>query len=145
MASLRTKAEEAVSQKVETSDQGNPGQAAPREARAGNRRSPRRRAEARLTEMERRLAEERETWVSTLKNQLGQRDQVTQEMEGHFAARLKDLEYRWAQEKAALENALRDRETDGTRLRQEAALKAEAGERFLGRPRPVHRHRAGQI
>src|SRR5205085_2119576 len=96
LASLRTKEEEAVSAKVETSIKEIQDKLR-REKREQELEDARRKAEARVAEMERRLGEEREAWVSTLKNQLGQRDQVTQEMETHFSARLKDLEFRWAQ------------------------------------------------
>src|ERR1041385_2468920 len=76
------------------------------------------------------MAEEREAWVQTLKNQLNQRDQITQEMETHFSSRLKDLEYRWAQEKAGLESALKEREAEVLRVRQEVILKSEQEKGF---------------
>jgi chromosome segregation ATPase len=129
LASLRSKEEEAVSAKVETSIKEIQDKLR-REKREVELEESRRKAELRVAEMERRLAEEREAWVSTLKNQLNQRDQVTQEMETHFSARLKDLEYRWAQEKASLEAALREREGEVARAKQEAALKTEQEKGF---------------
>lgn len=129
LASLRSKEEEAVSAKVETSIKEIQDKLR-RERKEQELEEARHKAEARVAEMERRIAEEREAWVSTLKGQLGQRDQVTQEMEMHFSSRLKDLEYRWAQEKATLETALREREGDMARLRQESALKSEQEKAF---------------
>jgi len=129
LASLRSKEEEAVSAKVETSIKEIQDKLR-REKKEQELEESRRKAETRLLEMERRLAEEREAWVQTLKGQLGQRDQITQEMESHFSARLKDLEYRWAQEKTALEAALKDREADVLRVRQEMTLKGEQEKAF---------------
>src|SRR5205085_8334387 len=79
LASLRSKEEEAVSAKVESSIKEIQDKLR-REKREQELEDARRKAEARVAEMERRLGEEREAWVSTLTNQLGQRDQVTQEM-----------------------------------------------------------------
>ena len=124
LASLRAKEEEALSAKVETSIQEIQDKLR-REKKEQELEDARRKAESQLTQVERRLAEEREAWVSTLKNQLNQRDQVSQEMEGHFSTRLKDLEYRWAQEKARLEDDVRTRESDLARLKQESLLKTE--------------------
>lgn len=129
LASLRSKEEEAISAKVENSIKDIQDKLR-REKKEQQLEEEKRKAEARVAEIERRLGEEREAWVQTLKNQLGQRDQVAQEMEGHFASRLKDLEYRWAQEKAGLENAVRDREGDLSRLTQEFALKSERERAF---------------
>ncbi len=129
LASLRSKEEEAVSAKVETSIKDIQDKLR-REKREQELEENRRKAEARAMEMERRMAEEREAWVATLKGQLNQRDQATQEMELHFAARLKDLEYRWSQEKTVLEAALKEREGELSRLRQEFALKSEHEKAF---------------
>lgn len=124
LASLRSKEEEAISVKVETSLKDIQDKLR-RERKEQELEESRRKAENRVMDMERRLAEERETWVATLKGQLNQRDSITQEMETHFSARLKDLEYRWSQEKSALEAAVRDREADMVRLRHEFALKTD--------------------
>lgn len=129
LASLRSKEEEAVSAKVENSIKEIQDKLR-REKREQEMDEQRRKAEARAIEIERRMAEEREAWVSTLKTQLTQRDQITQEMETHFSTRLKDLEYRWAQEKSALENAVREREAEITRVRHEVTLKAEQEKSF---------------
>jgi chromosome segregation ATPase len=129
LASLRSKEEEAVSAKVETSIKEIQDKLR-REKKEQELEESRRKAEGRVLDMERRLAEEREAWVQTLKGQLGQRDSITQEMETHFSARLKDLEYRWAQEKSALEAAVKDRESDVIRVRQEMTLKSEQEKSF---------------
>lgn len=129
LAQLRSKEEEAVSAKVETSIKDIQDKLR-REKKEQELEEMRRKAEAKVIQMERRLAEEREAWVSTLKGQLNQRDQITQEMESHFSTRLKDLEYRWAQEKSALEASVRDRDAEIIRIRQEVALKSEHDKAF---------------
>lgn len=56
--------------------------------------------ERRSQELETRLAQERETWVSTLKSQLASRETQDKEVETHFAVRLQEMERRWLEEKA---------------------------------------------
>ncbi|MDE2142103.1 MAG: hypothetical protein KGJ84_06810, partial [Elusimicrobia bacterium] len=56
--------------------------------------------EKKAQELEARLAQERETWVATLKNQLGAREAQEKEVETHFAMRLQEMERRWLEEKA---------------------------------------------
>src|SRR6185312_6695055 len=56
--------------------------------------------EKKAQELESRLAQERETWVATLKNQLGARESQEKEIESHFAMRLQEMERRWLEEKA---------------------------------------------
>ena len=56
--------------------------------------------EKRAQELEARLAQERETWVATLKNQLATRESGEKEVETHFAMRLQEMERRWLEEKA---------------------------------------------
>jgi len=56
--------------------------------------------ERRSQELEARLAQERETWVTTLKSQLAARETQDKEVETHFAVRLQEMERRWLEEKA---------------------------------------------
>jgi hypothetical protein len=56
--------------------------------------------ERRAQELEARLAQERETWVTTLKSQLASRETQDKEVETHFAVRLQEMERRWLEEKA---------------------------------------------
>lgn len=56
--------------------------------------------ERKSQELESRLAQERETWVSTLKSQLSSREAQEKEVETHFAVRLQEMERRWLEEKA---------------------------------------------
>ena len=56
--------------------------------------------ERRSQELETRLAQERETWVTTLKSQLASRETQDKEVETHFAVRLQEMERRWLEEKA---------------------------------------------
>ncbi len=61
--------------------------------------------ERRAEELEGRLAQERETWVSTLKSQLASREMQDKEVETHFAVRLQEMERRWLEEKAQWQKA----------------------------------------
>jgi hypothetical protein len=61
--------------------------------------------ERRAQELEGRLAQERETWVSTLKSQLASREMQDKEVETHFAVRLQEMERRWLEEKAQWQKA----------------------------------------
>jgi len=56
--------------------------------------------ERRAQELEARLAQERETWVTTLKSQVASRETQDKEVETHFAVRLQEMERRWLEEKA---------------------------------------------
>ena len=61
--------------------------------------------ERRAQELEGRLAQERETWVTTLKSQLASRETQDKEVETHFAVRLQEMERRWLEEKAQWQKA----------------------------------------
>jgi hypothetical protein len=69
-----------------------------REAEADEKR---RIQDLKVQELEARLAQERETWVTTLKNQMQMRESQDKEVESHFAMRLQEMERRWLEEKAA--------------------------------------------
>ncbi|MBI4376895.1 MAG: hypothetical protein HY549_10655 [Elusimicrobia bacterium] len=56
--------------------------------------------EARLQEMEGKLNTERETWVTTLRNQMQTRETQDKEIESHFALRIQEMERRFLDEKA---------------------------------------------
>ncbi len=56
--------------------------------------------ETKLQEMEARLAQERETWVVTLRNQMQSRETQDKEIEAHFSLRLQETERKWLEEKA---------------------------------------------
>jgi hypothetical protein len=56
--------------------------------------------ESKLGDMEQRLAQERETWVTTLRSQLQARDGQDKELEMHFGLRVQEMERRWLEEKA---------------------------------------------
>ncbi|UPT73160.1 MAG: flagellar FlbD family protein [Elusimicrobiota bacterium] len=61
--------------------------------------------ERKAQELEARLAQERETWVTTLKSQLAARESQDKEVETHFAMRLQEMERRWLEEKAQWQKA----------------------------------------
>ena len=71
-----------------------------RDRREQDQEEQRLKMETKLQEVEQRLAQERETWVSTLKNQLQARDGQDKELETHFAMRAQEMERRWLEEKA---------------------------------------------
>ncbi len=63
------------------------------------------RLERKAHELESRLAQERETWVATLKSQIAAREAQDKEVETHFAMRLQEMERRWLEEKAQWQKA----------------------------------------
>ncbi len=76
-------------------------------------------AEAYNKEMEARLAAERQTWVETLKTQIGQKDSQEKEVEYQFELRMKELERRWHEEKLAWSQAIKAKDEEVIRLHRE--------------------------
>jgi len=79
------------------------------------------RAEEKVKELERRLNEERETWVINLKKQMEMRDSDTQEVESQIESRFREIERRWFEEKAALTQGLKAKEDELIQIRAESA------------------------
>jgi hypothetical protein len=73
--------------------------------------------ESKLQEMEARLAQERETWVSTLKNQLAAREGQDKELEMHFGLRVQEMERRWLEEKAQWQKVVLSKDEEIRNLR----------------------------
>ena len=85
--------------------------------------------ESKLGEMEQRLAQERETWVTTLHNQLQARDGQDKELELHFGLRIQEMERRWLEEKAQWQKAVLGKDEEIRNLRSLAEkLKGADGE-----------------
>src|SRR5882672_182045 len=82
-------------------------------------------AESQLKDMERRIAEERETWMTALKNQLKEREVVEHEVESNLTRRLHDFEQRYLEEKNQWTLALRQKEEDLNQERRRYELEAE--------------------
>lgn len=65
---------------------------------------------SKIKELETRLAQERETWMTTLKNQMSEREVQGRDVEGHFVYRLQEMERRWLDEKAQWQKEISSRE-----------------------------------
>ncbi|MCM2266442.1 MAG: hypothetical protein NDI60_01560 [Elusimicrobiales bacterium] len=65
---------------------------------------------SKIKELETRLAQERETWMQTLKNQMAERETQGKDVEGHFIYRLQEMERRWLDEKAQWQKEIASRE-----------------------------------
>src|SRR5882672_6744241 len=82
-------------------------------------------AETQLKDMERRIAEERETWMVALKNQLKERESVEREVEQTLTRRLHDFEQQYQQEKNQWILSLKQKEEESNQLRRRFELEAE--------------------
>lgn len=65
---------------------------------------------SKIKELETRLSQERETWMTTLKNQMSEREVQGRDVEGHFVYRLQEMERRWLDEKAQWQKEISARE-----------------------------------
>lgn len=103
---------------------------------------------SKVKEMENRLAQERETWMTTLKNQLSERETQGKDVEGHFVYRLQEMERRWLDEKAqwqkeisAREELIRSLKSSAEKLRdvedeyRKISLEKSMGEREISKMR----------
>jgi chromosome segregation ATPase len=99
-----------------------------RDRREAAAEEDRRSQQMKVQELEARLAQERETWVVTLKNQMGARESQEKEVEGHFAMRLQEMERRWLEEKAGWQKAVlaKDEEIRALRTLSEKLKGADA-------------------
>jgi hypothetical protein len=82
-------------------------------------------AENQLKEMERRIGEERETWMTALKNQLKEREVVEREVETNLNRRIHDLEQRYLEERNQWTLSLRQKEEDLSQERRRFQLETE--------------------
>lgn len=80
-------------------------------------------AEGQLKEIERRLTQERETWMMALKNQLKEKESLERDSEQTFGRRLREFERRHEDEKNTWSQAMRQKDEEIHQLRRE--LQAE--------------------
>ena len=120
LAQLRSQEEQASSAKIEVGLKELQDKMR-RDRRAQEAEEARLKLEKKAAELETRLAQERETWVVTLKNQLAARESQEKEVETHFAARFQEMERRWQEEKVGWQRAAlaKDEEIRALRARGE--------------------------
>lgn len=99
LANLKSQEESATAARVEVSIK-DLQEKLRRDRREQEHEEARLKLESKLQEMEERLAQERETWVTTLRNQMNARQGQDKEIESHFALRMQEMERRWLDEKA---------------------------------------------
>ncbi|MBI5239277.1 MAG: hypothetical protein HY926_02295 [Elusimicrobia bacterium] len=88
-----------------------------RDRREAAAEEERRAGQMKVQELEARLAQERETWVVTLRNQMGAREAQEKEVEGHFGMRLQEMERRWLEEKAGWQKTVLTKDEEIRALR----------------------------
>ncbi|OGR93411.1 MAG: hypothetical protein A2992_03600 [Elusimicrobia bacterium RIFCSPLOWO2_01_FULL_59_12] len=88
-------------------------------------------AETQLKDLERRIAEERETWMTALKNQLKEREAVEHEVEENLTRRLRDMEQRYQEEKNQWVLSIKQKEDELSQERQHFELELEKWKEML--------------
>ena len=122
LATLKNQQDEALSSRVESSLK-DIQEKMRRDRRDHEVEEERLSLKSKIKEMEMRLAQERETWMQTLKNQMSERETQGRDVEGHFVYRLQEMERRWLDEKAQWQKEIVNREETIRSLRS-------AGERL---------------
>jgi hypothetical protein len=82
-------------------------------------------AENQLKDLERRLAEERESWMAALKNQLKERELIEQDVEQNLSRKLREVEQRYQDEKIQWMTSLRTKDEELTQLRRQNQQEVE--------------------
>jgi hypothetical protein len=82
-------------------------------------------AESQLKDLERRLAEERESWMSALKNQLKERELIEQDVEHNLSRKLRDVEQRYQDEKIQWMTSVRQKDEEITQGRRQSQQEIE--------------------
>ena len=146
LQSLKAKEEEALSARVEQQI---------REMQEKLRRDKheqeflesRSKAENQLKDLERRLAEERESWMAALKNQLKERELIEQDVEQNLSRKLREMEQRYQDEKIQWMTSVRQKDEEMSQVRAAASAgnrtparnqsrKKTSGWRRCGKRRP---------
>ncbi|HAT71307.1 MAG TPA: hypothetical protein DCS63_00645 [Elusimicrobia bacterium] len=109
LATLKNQQDEALSSRVESSLK-DIQEKMRRDRRDHEVEEERLSLKSKIKEMETRLAQERETWMGTLKNQMSERETQGRDVEGHFIHRLQEMERRWLDEKAQWQKEIASRE-----------------------------------
>ena len=97
--SLKSQEEKTVAARVENSIQ-EIQERLRRQKRDADQEEGRLKLEGKIQELENRLVQERETWVTTLKGQVNKNESEDKELESHFTMRIQEMERRWLEEKA---------------------------------------------
>ncbi|HNW44759.1 MAG TPA: hypothetical protein PKI19_09660 [Elusimicrobiales bacterium] len=129
VAALKSQQDEALSSRVESSLK-DIQEKMRRDRRDSQVEEERISLKGKIKELEARLAQERETWMTTLKNQLAERETQGRDVEGHFVYRLQEMERRWLDEKGQWQKALAEREEVIRSLRSGAERMNELKEEF---------------
>lgn len=116
MATLKSQQDEALSSRVESSLK-DIQEKMRRDRRDHEVEEERLTLRSKIKELETRLAQERETWMTTLKNQMAERETQGRDVEGHFIYRLQEMERRWLDEKAQWQKEISQREEQIRQLR----------------------------
>lgn len=119
---IRTKEEEVTATRVEESIRSIQDKLR-REKREQELQESLAKAETHTKDLERRIIEERETWMQTMRAQVSQRDVQDKELEQGFQLRIKDLERKWQEEKNSWIQDLRYNEDELKKLKDDYALK----------------------
>lgn len=109
VAALKSQQDEALSSRVESSLKDIQDKMR-RDRRDSQVEEERIALKGKIKELETRLAQERETWMQTLKSQLSERETQGKDVESHFVNRLQEMERRWLDEKAQWQKELLERE-----------------------------------
>lgn len=117
LASLKSQEEKAIAARVETSIKDIQDKLR-RDRREAENEEVRLKLETKITELESRLVQERETWVSTLKNQMASREGQDKEIETHFMMRIQEMERRWLEEKAHWQTVSNNSAEENRRLKE---------------------------
>ncbi|MBI3300381.1 MAG: hypothetical protein HYZ75_19620 [Elusimicrobia bacterium] len=125
LANLKSQEEKVVAARVETSIK-EVQEKLRTQRRESEHEESRLKLEGRVQELENRLVQERETWVSTLRTQVGQREAQDKEIESHLTSRLQEMERRWLEEKAHWQRVITAKEDELRKAKEAAAERDEA-------------------
>ena len=129
LAALKSQQDEALSSRVESSLK-DIQEKMRRDRRDSQVEEERISLKGKIKELEARLAQERETWMQTLKNQLSERETQGRDVEGHFVYRLQEMERRWLDEKGQWQKSLSEKEEAIRSLRSSAERLGELKDEF---------------
>jgi myosin protein heavy chain len=118
LQSLKAKEEEALSSRVEQQIREMQDKLR-RDKHEQELQESRGKAENQLKDLERRLAEERESWMAALKNQLKERELIEQDVEQNLSRKLREVEQRYQDEKIQWMTSLRTKDEELTQLRRQ--------------------------
>lgn len=125
LANLKNQEEKVVAARVETSIKEVQDKLR-QQRRESEHEESRLKLEGRVQELENRLVQERETWVTTLRTQVGQRETQDKEIETHLTSRLQEMERRWLEEKAHWQRVISVKEDELRKSKEAVAERDEA-------------------